>query len=170
MRREPKGSPALPAGSRSDQRLEIADTFAEGLRRARRLVGVADGFAPSALFSTATKRFTQKASLPSRGRGSKQVEITGQGFRLMSLPSRGRGSKLARDHPAAQGAPVAPFAGAWIETPHSEFVTAAKLSLPSRGRGSTPPALRKPRLDVARQSSRQGAGLVEFHLLKSPEA
>ena len=54
-------------------------------------------------------------SLPSRERGLKLGHVLNPNAPTVSLPSRERGLKQMSLHPMPQR-PVAPFAGAWIET------------------------------------------------------
>ena len=59
--------------------------------------------------------FRLSASLPSRERGLKLHYLRIRDLRFGSLPSRERGLKLLFPLESSAPAPVAPFAGAWIE-------------------------------------------------------
>ncbi len=55
-------------------------------------------------------------SLPPRERGLKRFFHCGEYGEKLSLPPRERGLKLVSRAPLGASAPVAPSAGAWIET------------------------------------------------------
>ena len=73
-------------------------------------------------------------SRPSRARGLKPSPCWLASPRTMSRPSRARGLKL-RTRRVLAPPHVAPFTGAWIETPPVAEDTAAHRSRPSRARG-----------------------------------
>ena len=57
-----------------------------------------------------------RVSLPSRERGLKQKRTIIECKAVLSLPSRERGLKRVNQTGENPGVPVAPLAGAWIET------------------------------------------------------
>ena len=81
--------------------------------------------------------FLHVVSLPVRGRGLKRSISRAIGTFYWSLPVRGRGLKLSHDNDRTRGLPVAPRAGARIETSEVGWSDRRQqfLSLPVRGRG-----------------------------------
>ena len=75
------------------------------------------------------------SSLPARERGLKQ-NASGVKFRFsLSLPARERGLKPTTSGSSIKSVPVAPRAGAWIETRAMALFTQVGMSLPARERG-----------------------------------
>ena len=80
-----------------------------------------------------------RASPPSRGRGLKRAGQRLRPTAPRSPPSRGRGLKLTACGGSCWRMLVAPFTGAWIETPCNHGMTSVRFeSPPSRGRGLKP--------------------------------
>ena len=75
-------------------------------------------------------------SLPARERGSKRLSWLWALAGKMSLPARERGSKHEFGSPEVGIPPVAPRAGARIETPSNYQSWLNTASLPARERGS----------------------------------
>ena len=74
-------------------------------------------------------------SLPSRERGLKPFESNVYQYNTPVAPFAGAWIETLLRYEARCSCRVAPFAGAWIETPHLMFPIPSLASLPSRERG-----------------------------------